>query len=467
MIAALAALLVGAAGIRCAAVSPAAQPDPETATEYRAVAEEELSRGDVAAAAAAFRRAAALDPEDRASRAELERLCAVAAPAIADPFAAGIRRMDAGDCRGAIDAFVEARARGSDPALDLVEGACRAAVGDDARGEALLRSAERDPASRAAARLHLGILALRAGDATRAAALLEDAGRSPALAGVANDLSRLAQQEGRMVVAFTAETGWDSNVTLAPAARGSDADAALDLGLAGLWRPGGSSGPYLRAAGRLHQQATLDAYDLGAIDAGAGWQVRGRDAGARLEYAWLQRWLAGADYLQGHQLLADAWVARGALAFGASALVRREAYTAAYDPYSGVLARGELRALGVFRGGLRVTVAYDLTRDATDAGSLAFLEHGPRVELRVPAGRTLRLVGEAGLAFRAYDERDPVLGVLRDDHYLDGAAALDWELGPRWSARAGLQVRRATSTVPMLEYTKVVPAVGISWTAGR
>jgi hypothetical protein len=80
----LIAWIVAATALAAGAIDPCAPitsdpaPDPAAATLYRSVGNEERAAGNPDAAATAFRRAAALDPADHASRKALAELCTAA-----------------------------------------------------------------------------------------------------------------------------------------------------------------------------------------------------------------------------------------------------------------------------------------------------------------------------------------------------------------------------------------------------
>ncbi|WP_242337379.1 MULTISPECIES: hypothetical protein [Anaeromyxobacter] len=449
----------------CAPVEPL-PPDPAAAQAYRAVGDSELAAGARDSAAAAYREALARDPVDAASRAALARLCAARGE---DPFQEGLRKLDAEDLAGAARAFEAAfAADGSAPAA-LLGGIARYELGDDASAERLLRAAEREPAHREEARFYLGLVALRAGDGTRAASLLEGAAANPALASPALDLARLARRDGRLVLSFLAESGWDSNVNLGPGGPEGVAprsDGTASLSASALWRPRGARGPYLRAGGLWHELARLDAYDLGGVEAAAGWQLRAGNRGAAAEYEYAHRALGGEDYLGAHRLLASGWLRRGRAAVTGSYAVRFESYAGNWSPFSGVLQRAEARASLDATSRLRLGVAYAGARDAADEPVLSFWEHGPRAEARVLLGRA-RLGVDLGLTFRSYDAFDAALGARRRDTYLDGATFLEVDLADRWIARAGVVGRHALSNVDALSYDQVAPSVAIGYTLGR
>ncbi|MCM2333848.1 MAG: hypothetical protein NDI82_07855, partial [Anaeromyxobacteraceae bacterium] len=106
-------LLALAAQDPCAPVDTAASPDREAATLYRRAGDAERIAGFRGTATVAYRKAAALDPADAASRQALRALCAEGASADAlDAFTEGQRRMSAGDLKGAAESFAKARRSG-------------------------------------------------------------------------------------------------------------------------------------------------------------------------------------------------------------------------------------------------------------------------------------------------------------------------------------------------------------------
>jgi tetratricopeptide (TPR) repeat protein len=124
--------------------------------------------------------------------------------------------MDDRDWRGAAAAFQAARKGDAGPSAALLEGICRHELGEEDEAAALLREAAAYPPHREEAQLYLGLVALRTGSSSEAAALFESASANPALEHAAADLARLARRDGRLVLSVFAESGWDSNVNLAP-----------------------------------------------------------------------------------------------------------------------------------------------------------------------------------------------------------------------------------------------------------
>lgn len=447
----------------CAPLAPAG-PDPAAARAYRAVGEGERARGAASTAAVAFRAAAERDPEDVASRAALARLCAESRE---DPFARGVASLDAGDARGALQAFRAARDGGArSPALALLEGICHLELGQDREAEALLRAAESSPAHRDAARLFLGVLRLRVGDARGAAALLDKAADGRGLTRAAGELGRLARQDARFVVSLLVESGWDSNPTLEPAsAPAVEDDGFGGLAAAVLWRPRGATGPYVRGAGGFTQQLSVHELDFVAVDAAAGWQHVGRSFSLAAEYDLGTRRLAGAPYLDAHRLLASAAVGRRTT-LSARYSARLERYAGPYADYSGTVHRAEV-AVGVPLGRrARLVLGYEGTRDLARASDLSFLEHGPKAELRAAAGSRLRLGLRAGASVRRYDEAAAALEVLRDDVVLEGGAFAELDLRAGLTAHVTVRGVRARSSLDAFEYDKVVPTLGVLWVAG-
>ncbi len=466
MIASLVALALSAVD-PCEPVSPAGPFDPAAAAAYRDVGDDELARGALDPAIIAYRAALARDPSDGASREALRRLCE-ARSGSDEPFARGLRLMDAGDLRGAVDAFRKARAPSPGPSIALLLGICHYELGEDAEAAPLLREAEGYEPHREEARLYLGLIALRAGAGPEATAFFESARTNPALERDARDLARFARQDGRFVVSFLAESGWDSNVNLAPnggpnPAPESDGVYALTGSL--LVRPMGAGGPYLRAAAALHEPVQLGTYRVRGVDAAGGWQLRGRGSLAIVEYDYGTRTFGGDPYLASHRLLASGWLHAGRAALGAAYLVRFESYAAAWSRFNGTLQRAELRV--AFKPGprLRVGVAYGAGLEEAREPVLSYLEHGPRVEVHASAG-AWRLGLDASLSRRGYDDHDPAFRTTRRDTYLDASAFAERDVAAGWALRFGLEGRRALSNVAPLQYDKIVPTIGLAYVRG-
>jgi hypothetical protein len=456
----------------CSAPPPVGDPgDVSAAAVYRDVGDAERAAGALDTAAHAYRRALEADPADGGARAALSAVCAERAKRgarVEDPFLDGVSRMEAGDCRGAAALFAQARARAEDASAALLEGICRYDLGEDA-AERLLVTAESAPEHRDTARLYLGLLALRRGATTDAAARFESVSGNAALAPLAADLARAARRDGRLVLAVTAESGWDSNVNLGPglpAGPEAESDAVVALAASALWRPRGQQGPYLRAAGSLREQTQLGAYDLGGADAAAGWQWVGRRAWLVAEYDFGYRSLAGDSFLAAHRALASGAVGLGRWAMGAVAFARHDDYAGVYDPFTGWIAGGELRATRALASRVRVTAAYGIARVGARTSILTHVEQGPRVELRVDVSRAVRLAAAAAWSVRSYDAFDAVLAARRSDTYLDASLLGEWDLATRWTARLTLAARRADSNVSAFDYSKLAPTVGISYVLG-
>jgi tetratricopeptide (TPR) repeat protein len=451
----------------CEPVAPVGSPDPAAAAAYRGVGDDELARGALDPAATAYRAALARDPSDGASREALHRLCEARSTG-EDPFARGLRLMDAGDLRGAVDAFQKARASSPGPSIALLLGICLHELGEDAEAAPFLREAEGYGPHREEARLYLGLIALRAGAGPEATAFFESARTNPALERDARDLARLARQDGRYVVSFLAESGWDSNVNLAPNGGPSPApesDGVYALTGSLLARPIGARGPYLRAAALMHDPIQLGAYRVRGFDAAGGWQLRGRGSLAIVEYDYGTRTFGGDPYLASHRLLASGWLQAGRAGLGAAYLVRFESYAAAWSRFDGTLQRAELRFAFTPRAQLRIGFAYGIGLEDAREPVLSYLEHGPRVEVRASAG-AWRLGVDASLSRRGYDDHDPAFQTTRRDTYLDASAFAERDVAVGWALRFGLEGRRARSNVAPLEYDRVVPTIGLAYVRG-
>lgn len=453
-----------AAGEPCGPIVPAT-PDPSAAAAYRAVAEAEAAKGSTNTAILAYRSAAAHDPNDGASREALQRLCR-AGSVQADAFQDGMAKMDAGDLRGAIAGFRTARARTEEPSVALLEGIAHYELGEDREAEEALRVAERSPDDADLARFYLGLVALREGSASRAASLFDAASASAAIAPVASGLAQLARSEGRWALTLDASSSFDSNVNLAPtgALPPREADGVYALGATGVFRPLGSDGPYVRAQGALSQQFRLGAYDVTGGDLAGGWQLRRGAWSGIAEYDFSYRTFGDAPFLSAHRLLASAWTALGDVTVGGTWFARFESYADGFSPFSGTLQAAEARASFGVGTRARLAIAYGVARDAARLSILSYLEHGPRAELRIAAARGVRVGLDVAATFRRYDVFDATLDVRRSDTYLDAGALVEWDLSPGWTAHLALRGRNATSNVGALEYTKVVPTVGLSYT---
>lgn len=468
---ALVALALGAAAGGADPCAPAAATtaDPRGAAVYREVADAERRAGRNETAAAAYRAAAARDANDARSRGALAELCL--AERREGAFERGMALMHAGDDRAAAAAFGQARAEG-DPSAALMEGISLYRLHDDGGAAAALRVAERDPDSAASARFFLGLVALRDGRGSDAAALLQGAASTdPQLAPLASSLARVAQREGRLVISAQAESAWDSNVTLAPSGApvaGRASDGMGGLAAAVRVAPLGESGPYATVSGTHREQLRLNDYDLWGLGAAAGWKL-GRDARyAAVEYGFDHVVLGGAPYLDAHRIAASARLdlaPRSSL--GLTYLARFEDYRpAAYTDYSGLRHHAEADATAGLGLGWVVTAAYHLGRDGARDASLSWWEHGPRAAVQKHLGPALRLGLEAAGTWRDYDRVDPVLLVRRSDAYADLAAWLEVDLAARFTLRAGVTGRRATSNIPEFTYTRVIPSLVLGWSLG-
>jgi tetratricopeptide (TPR) repeat protein len=464
MIAILASLALAAVD-PCAPVEPAAVRDPGGAAAYRAVGDAERAAGSPRTAAMAYRAALARDPSDSASGRALREICREAA----SPFDRGMARMNAGDLRGAVGAFREARARGPDPSAALVEGVCHYELGENVEARAALREAATAPAHREAADFYLGLIALQEGDGGEAARLLDAAATNPGFAPVASDLARLARRSGKLVFSLLAESGWDSNAQLAPGGTpiSTSSDGSLAGTATGLYRPLGESGPYLRATGLYRGQARFGDLDFGGVSGAAGWQLGHAERGLLAEYDYDYRLLGGSPFLSAHRLLVGGWVPAGPLTLGASYLARFESYPAdLYAPFSGTLQRAEATlALRLGRSG-RIALGYHLARDGVDQSPLSWTEHGPGAELRVALARRVRLTVTAAVSLRDYDALDPALGLTRSDRYVDAAALLEWDVGDRFTLRFSADGRKAFSNAAAFDYTRVAPTLGLAYVFG-
>ncbi len=473
MIGALLVLALGSVD-PCAAVTPAETPDPGIAADYRAVGDREARDGDAPGAAYAYRQAAALDPDDAASRRALRRLCAPPAPAARpDPFDDGLLRMQAGDLRGAVESFEVAR-QGGDRSAAFLEGICRYQLGDDAEAAPLLAEAAQDPAHRDLARFYEGLVALRQGRADEAAQLFDATSSVPGIGAMATTLARTARRDGHLILSVLVQGGYDSNVPLLPngtaLSTGSmgmgNGDGFVDVVAGALWRPLGPSGPYLRATGVIHQLFRLTAYDLDTVEAAAGWQVVHGGDGLVGEVAYDDQAFGGTPWLQAPRLLGSGWLTTGAVTWTATYFARFETYDGGYAPFSGTVQSAELKAAWPISSSALLDVAWDLTRDAARLDITSYWAQGPRAELHAILSSRARLGLSTSAVFQRYDGFDATLGARQTDAFLSGSALAEYDLSDGWTARLSVDALQALSNVSAFRYDKIVPMIGIAWTAG-
>ena len=463
-------LLAVAGGLDpCAPVEPAPRRDATAAEAYLEVAEKEQKDGALDTAAAAYRSAWRADPQNAKARAGLLALCRRSAEGNA--FAEALRRMESGDRRGAIALFEQIRALGPDPASALLQGICHYELEEDQEAVPLLREAERDPSLAPSAQLFLGLVSLRQGGGEAAARSFEAAAaRDPTLGPTATNLLRLARREGRVVVSLLAGPSGDSNVDLAPDGSptpGGSADSAGTVAASVLLRPSGESGPFVSASGTYRKLARFTQFDLGVVEAGAGWQLGREPRHVLVGYAYDFMALGGVSYLSAHRLQAEGRWTFQQLSLAASYALRFESFlTGPAAPYSGTRHLGELSGEWRFGGGSAFGLAYALTRDRTDDATLKYLEHGTRAFARFAATPRLRLVLDAGLLSRHYDNQDPALAATRADLYLDGGTATELDLGDRWTGRFWVAARRAFSNVPSFAYTELSAGLTLTLVTG-
>ncbi len=378
-------------------------------------------------------------------------------------FQEGLRLLDLGRFREAAVAFARARRTG-DLSAALLQGVCLYRLGDDVEAATALREAEQASEHREVARLYLGLLALRAGQTTRAAELFDAAAASPSLATMAGTLARMAHRDGPLVLGLSLQSGFDSNVALAPGHPAGD--GLYDLAASALWRPEGPVGPYLRGAAALHRYFQQDAYDLATVDAGAGWQL-GRDGdglvgelGGRL-----QRF--GPDpYLQSARTTVSGWLTSGDVTWSATWWGALQRYATAFDAFTGTLQRLEGRAAWTFGPRAWLAVAYGGTLDTARATVAGYVDHGPRLELRAVLADRWRAGLDGALTWRRYGAFDPALGVRQTATFLAGAGFVEHDLGDHWTVRLAVEGRNAASNVAASSYTKVVPVAGLTYTGG-
>jgi len=448
-----------------------------SSTLYRAVAEEEAAAGNLEAAKVAYARAVAEDPRDQRARAGLGRLCSATEPSAGlppgtaqDEFQRGVDRMNHGDRQGAIAAFEAVRAGSPDRPAALLEGICLYEQGREAEARPLLEDARAEPKLAGTAALFLGLIAFHADDSLQAAALFDAAAANDSrLSASATSLSRVARRDGRLVASALAEVGYDSNVSLLPdgTVTAGGAGDGYSLTTGGLFgRPFGASGPFGRLIGQYRKQFQLADYDLGYGGVAAGYRLGRTGRYLAVEYGYDFLALGGAPYSSVQRLAADARIARGAFALGATYAARWEAFwPASTAAYSGTRQDVDVEA-SWHVAEVSAAAAYHLAVDGTRDPALSFVENGVMGLLRVGAGGQSRATLAGSFIARSYDAPDPDLGVQRNDRYFDLAIGGERDLSDHWTGRVTLTGRRAVSDVAAFDYTKLTASIGLAYSGG-
>lgn len=164
---------------------PAPVRDPDDSAAYTAVGDDARAAGDLPTAAIAYRKALALDPENRRATAGLAALCGDAAsdgPTLLDAIA----RYRAGD-----------------------RAAARTALSEIVRGNG-------SSSTTAGAHFFLGLIALEQHDTGAAVRELELARADPEYRALAAALLRLAHRDGALAVALLVVPELDTNPQLVP-----------------------------------------------------------------------------------------------------------------------------------------------------------------------------------------------------------------------------------------------------------
>ncbi|MDQ3263816.1 MAG: hypothetical protein M3Y59_09165 [Myxococcota bacterium] len=442
---------------------PALPADPGSAQAYFAVAEEELARGQPEAARLALREAVRRDPSDPRLQQAWRSACAE--PPGED---AGLRQLEAGDCRAAILSFATARRQVANPSLALLQGVCHYELGEDAQARIALTEALGSPAEAETASLYLGLVAMREGRAEEAQASLVTAAASsdPGTAEAARTLSRASRQSARLAITAGLELGHDSNAYLLPDRSGDTGfpDQPVALSLSAVLRPLGPSGPFLHGTLLYRDLRLTQVFDVlhGEVAAGWQWGQGGRFLRAQGAVDLMQ--LDGQPYAQGYRADLGAAHGWGPVAVWASYSVRLERILVLrYQDYTGLSHRGALFGQWWW-GGTGLGLGYRVERNQTDAAELRQTEHGPRLELRLGAGQGRRLVLGGGVLLRQFDQEDSKLGARRADQLLEATASAELDLNSAWQLQLGLSGQKAFSNLEAFEYTRWFATVGLSGT---
>jgi tetratricopeptide (TPR) repeat protein len=470
----LVALAEGDRGDPCAAPFERAgtAADAADATLYRRVGDEEDAAGNADAAITAYTQALRRDPRDARARAGLMRLCRTrGAASAADPFDDGVRRMQRGDRAGAIAAFEQVRTGGADPAAALLEGICEFERGRERRARSLFEEARADTGSSGPALFFLGLIALHEGQSEQAYSLLASAAASDErIADRSWELMRVARRDGRVVLSALSEAGFDSNVSLAPDGSASAGGAAdgYAVGVAGIFlRPLGIAGPYARVTAQYRKQLQSTAYDLAGVAGGLGFRAGPGRRYLAAEYGYDFLSLGGTPYLSAHRLLAMGRLSLGALDLAGLYAARFESFLPSTTTgYSGWRQEVQATVEWAFLRALVLGAGYRLVRDDTRDAVLGYTEQGPFAIVWLGLGSPLRLLAEAHLTFRDYDQSDPAFALARADRYVDASLSGELDLGDHTTLRLTVTGRRALSNVAELQYSKLTTGLALIYTTG-
>jgi tetratricopeptide (TPR) repeat protein len=415
-----------------------------------------LAAESAGTALVAYREAVRLDPRNQ--RARSAYLSACVGHHRDALLAEGWRRMDAGDCSGAIDAF---RRLPGDPAAALYEAICKYEQGDDDEARPLLRTALAAPAYEDRARYFLGLIELRDRSGNDAAELFgRVAAAGGPLAERAEVLRSASLRSGRAVISASVEPGYDSNVNFTP----DNLPGSDDFGVGGSLflslRPLGLSGPYLRANAYYHKLQKATDNDLGFATAQAGYRLGRGETYAFADYGYEATTLGGSPLLYAHRLRA-----------GGRWQIRRFALSLVYALRIGTY---QTPGTSAFSGnahfvtpevsyrlplGSRIALGYSAMRDQTSFIATSSWEHGPRAAVRWAFRPTLRAGIEGGLFFRSYDAGFPA----RSDTIRLVSAYLEQDIGRVTVGLAG-GARNSASNQAAHTYTRLTATLGATYT---
>jgi tetratricopeptide (TPR) repeat protein len=475
-------LLAAAAAGVCALPEPAAAPDPAAAQAYLEVGDAETAAHSTETALLAYQEAARFDPSNARAREAYLLACTRGSPA--KMLDEGIDRMDAGDRAGAIAIFERLRAGRPDPAAALYEGIIKYEEGDDEAARPLLVEAQAGSVSGARARYFLALIELRDGRGDDAAALFAQvvANAQGTLAERAELLRSTALRSGRGVISFSAESGYDSNITFAPDVEPScvpgtsgstcvppraDGDGAAGVALS--LRPLGLSGPYLRGTAFYRKEMQSRDQDLGVFSGQLGWRLGRGETYAFGDYGYGATLLGGSPYLLAHRLRAGGRWSVGHTALSVVYAARFGSYQAAgTTDFSGVLQTVDPGIAFNFGLASSVYFGFHLGRDYARLAKTSSWRVGPRAAARFALRPTLRASAEAGFTSRVFDgvsqSAPPTTQPQADQSvYFGGALEKDVE---RVTLRAAAGYQINSSNTPGFSYSRATFTVGASYALG-
>jgi hypothetical protein len=277
----------------------------------------------------------------------------------------------------------------------------------------------------------------------------------------------------RGLLSLSADSGYDSNLSYAPAGAPASADGGSGLGGSLVLRPLGLSGPYLRANGWYRGQFRLHDRDAGLAAGQVGWRAGEGASYAFADYGFDTSFLGGAPYLVAHRLRGGGrWqVQRVALSLVYAA--RFGSYqTPSAAPFSGVYQLLDPEISLRFPMGSSLALAYHAGRDSTDSPDFSSWDHGPRAVGRLALSPTLRATLEASFVWRRFDPAGGSSGTgaavpdPRADRILFVGGAVEKDFANGFALRFSAGDRQTWSNLPGVSYSRVTAILALTYSLG-